>query len=76
MQSIFSNVSFHLLGFFGQWLAFQQGWIFLLVYWGIVLAVIWTSDKGRWFKLVQTGIQSACLVILGLFLFGFLSRPW
>jgi hypothetical protein len=69
MKSLAKLAVFQCVGFFGQWLGYCKGWLYLVIFWWLVLAVIYLSDTPRWSKIVQTGIQSAALVILLLIFF-------
>ncbi len=67
MRGIASLIVFHSAGFFGQWLGYGKGVLYLLIFWALIMGLIWLGDKSRWSQLVQTGVQSAGLVILLLF---------
>jgi hypothetical protein len=73
MRGIAALIVFHVTGFFGQWLAYRQGTIYLLIFWALILGLIWLGDKSRWSQLVQTGVQAAGLTILLLFALGVLK---
>ncbi len=64
MKSLAELVMFQCLGFFGQWLGYCKDWPYLIAFWWLLMAVIYLSDSPRWWKIVQTGIQTAALVIL------------
>ena len=69
MKSLAELAMFQCVGFFGQWLGYFKGWPYVVIFWGFLMAVIYLSDSPRWWKIVQTGIQSAALVVLLLLSF-------
>jgi hypothetical protein len=73
MKSLAGSAMFQCAGFFGQWLGYCKGWPYLLAFWALFMAVIYLWDIPRWSKIVQTGIQTAALVILLLFTFNVLT---
>jgi len=64
MKSLAEMVMFQCVGYLGQWLGHCRGWPYLIAFWWLFIAVIYLSDSPRWWKIAQTGIQSALLVIL------------
>ena len=64
MKSLLELVIFQCVGFFGQWLGYCKDWPYLIAFWWLLIAVIYSSKSPRWWKIVQTGLQSAVLVIL------------
>ncbi len=73
MKSLFGAVAFQCLGFLGQWLGYCKGLTFLIVFWCLLIAVLYSWNFPRWSQLVQTAIQTAALIILLLFSFNILS---
>ena len=73
MKSLLGAVVFQCLGFLGQWLGYCKGLTFLIVFWWLLIAVLYSWDIPRWSQLVQTAIQTAALIILLLFSFNILS---
>lgn len=73
MKSSFGTAAFQCLGFLGQWLGFCKGLPFLIVFWALLMAVIYLWHFSRWSQLLQTGIQTAALIILLLFWFKVLT---
>ncbi len=73
MKSLAEIALFQCLGFFGQWLGYCKDWPYLIAFWWLLMAVIYLSDSPRWWKIVQTGIQSSALVILLLVSFNIIK---
>ncbi len=73
MKSLAELAVFQCVGFFGQWLGYCKGWPYLVIFWWLLMAVVYLSDIPRWSQLVQTGIQTAALVILLLFSFNIIQ---
>jgi hypothetical protein len=69
MKSLGEIAMFQCVGFLGQWLGYCRDWPYLIAFWWLLIAVIYLSDSPRWWKIVQTGIQSSALVILLLLSF-------
>ncbi len=73
MKSLAESAMFQCVGYFGQWLGYCKDWLCLIAFWWLLIAVIYLSDSPRWLKIVQTGIQSAPLVILLLVSFNIIQ---
>ena len=73
MKSLASAALFQCVGFFGQWLGYCKGWPYLIIFWALIMAVIYLWEIPRWSQIVQTGIQTAALIILLLFVFNVLT---
>jgi hypothetical protein len=73
MKSLAGSAMFQCVGFFGQWLGYCKDWPYLIAFWALFMAVIYLWDMPRWSKIVQTGIQTAALVVLLFFAFNVLT---
>ena len=73
MKSLAGSALFQCVGFFGQWLGYCKGWPYLIVFWALFMAAIYLQNFPRWSQIVQTGVQTAALVILLLFAFNVLT---
>ncbi|HTY24533.1 MAG TPA: hypothetical protein VMC85_15455 [Desulfomonilaceae bacterium] len=73
MKSLACAALFQFVGLLGQWLGYCKGLPFLIVFWWLLMAVVYLSDIPRWSQLLQTGIQTATLIILLLFSFNILT---
>ena len=73
MKSLAGLAVFQCVGLFGQWLGYCKGWPYLVIFWWLLMAVVYLSDIPRWSQLVQTGMQTAALVILLLLSFNIIQ---